>query len=167
MHLGPCGLLWRWATFAGEDGVAHDRIDVTLPAASAEHAVVADAGLAVMASPTERDPVAEVLRRGSLTDAADVIALTLDGEQEGPPDRRRVDELSSPIQLAASEPVLLEDLPHGLEVELGSQIEHGEVLPVELLGLSRLRVLLRDRSVNRLANAVAWRLPFIAVNAAS
>ena len=84
------------------------------------------------------------MRRGGLTDAADVIALTLDGEQDRAPDRPGVDEFSSPIQLAAGEPVLLEDPLHGLEVELGGEIEHGEVLAVELLGLGRLRVLLCD-----------------------
>ena len=78
------------ATFAGEDGVAHDGIHVALPAASAKHAVVADAGLEVMASPSQRDPVAEVLRRGGLADAADVIALTLDGEEDRASDRKSV-----------------------------------------------------------------------------
>ena len=89
------------ATFTAEDGVAHDGIHLALPAASAEHAEVAHASLEVMASPPQRDLVAEVVRSTGLADAADVIALALDGEQDGAPDRRGVNEFSTPTQLAA------------------------------------------------------------------
>src|SRR4029078_7105244 len=54
-------------------------------------------------------------------------------EQRRPPDRGGVDAGLTPRELPAGEKVVLEDRADGLEVELGRQVEHREVLVVERL----------------------------------
>jgi len=55
---------------------------------AAEDAVVADAGLHVMASQVRPQSAAQFVRRHGLADGADVVALALDGEQHGAADAR-------------------------------------------------------------------------------
>ena len=70
------------------DDVAHDRIDLVLPAPAAEHAVVADAGLHVVGAQVGPQLAAQVLRGERLADRADVVAFALDRQQRGAADRR-------------------------------------------------------------------------------
>src|SRR5262245_15642748 len=63
----------RGASAAREDGVAHHGVDLGLPAPAVEDAVVADAGLQVVAAVHRPDRGAELVRRVGLTGAADVV----------------------------------------------------------------------------------------------
>jgi hypothetical protein len=119
------------------------RIDLVLPPLPAEHTEMAGAGLQVPALAERRERYTEVVRGRGLADAADVVALALDRQQRGARDRRRIDRPPAPRELAAGEQVLLEDRGDRLEVELGRQVEDGEVLVVERLRRERpLRVAL-------------------------
>ena len=75
------------------DHVPDDRVDLRLPAAPAEHAVVPDARLEVVTLPHGPDPGAQVVGGQRLADGADVVALAFDGEERHPPDRAGVDPL--------------------------------------------------------------------------
>ena len=113
------------------DHVAHDRVDLVLPAPAAEDAVVADARLHVVRAQVGPQAAAQVLRRQRLADRADVVALAFDRQQRGAPDRRRVDACgrdTSARRAAARSPGTQ---PHRLEVELGRQVGDREVLLVE------------------------------------
>ena len=81
---------------------------------------------------------AEVVRGDRLADRADVVALALDREQHGAPDRGRIDLLAVQLELAERQAMLLEHSPHRLYVKLRGQIEHGEIFVVERLGRRRL-----------------------------
>src|SRR5579883_2506814 len=115
---------WPWAdpsracSIARQDDVLHQRIDLPLPLAAAEHAIVADARLHMVALEVGAQADAEVVRRDRLADRADVVLLALDGEQHGAPDRLRLDPLAAEPQRAARQRVVLEDEAHGLQVEL-------------------------------------------------
>ena len=81
-----------------------------------------------------RQAGAEVVRRHGLADGADVVALALDRHQRGAADRRACraggrDRSSSFLARG----VVLEHRLDRLEVELGREVEHGEVLVVERL----------------------------------
>ena len=80
---------------AGEDGVADDRVDLPVPLAAAEDAVVADARLHVMALAKRPEAGAEVVGGGGLAERADVVALALDRQQRGAPDPAGLDRSAS------------------------------------------------------------------------
>ena len=140
------------------DDVANDRVDVLLPAAAAEDAVVADVRLHVVRSQPGPQP-RQVLRCQGLADRADVVALAFDGEQRRAPDRRRVDLPAAQRQLAERQRVLLEDQAHGLEVEVGREIGDRHVLVVEVADRLRLGFLaggeVREVLAERLGVALA------------
>ena len=70
------------------DHVAHQRIDLVLPAPAAEHAVVAGARLHVVGAQVGAQLAAQVLRGQGLAGRADVVAFALDRDQRGAADRR-------------------------------------------------------------------------------
>src|SRR5512145_1022065 len=74
------GLTPYCTLLVGKDHVAHDGVDLGLPALAAEYAVVADPRLQVVALHIGLEPPAQVVRRRGLADAADVVALALHGE---------------------------------------------------------------------------------------
>ncbi len=107
------------------------RVDAGLPALAAEHAVVAHAGLHVVALEVRAHAGAQVLRGERLPDRADVVALALDGEERHAPDRAGLDLAPAHHQLALGEGAVLEHDLHRLEVELRRQVHGREVLLVE------------------------------------
>src|SRR5258706_9978935 len=121
------------------DDIAHLRIDAGLPALAAENAVVADAGLDVVALEVRPHAGAQVLRRERLADRADIVALAFDGEQSHAADRARLDLAAAHRELAFGEGIVLENRLDRLEVELRRQIHGGEILVVEAPGRLGLR----------------------------
>jgi hypothetical protein len=81
---------------------------------------------------------AEVMRSDGLADGANVVALALDGEQHGAPDRSRIDAPAAIVEPAARKRMLLENEPHGLEIELCGEVEYGKVFVIEGIGDRRL-----------------------------
>ena len=75
----------------------HVRVHLRLPTTAAEHAVVPDAGLEVMALLERAETPAQVVGGQGLPDRADVVALALDREQRGAPDGRRVDRAAAQV----------------------------------------------------------------------
>src|SRR5262249_24493553 len=75
--LGSDGLVVR------ADELADQREDLALPALPAEDAVMAGAGLQVVALHIGSEAGQEIMRRHRLTDRADVVALAFDREQSG------------------------------------------------------------------------------------
>ena len=71
---------------AGVDDVAEHRKDIAVPALAVEDAVMADAGLHVMALHVRPQAGAEFVGGERLTDGADVVALAFDSEQRGAAD---------------------------------------------------------------------------------
>src|ERR1700722_17774166 len=128
----------RARSIARQNHILQNRIDLVLPALAREHAVMADAGLHVVALEIRAQLAAQVVRRHRLADSADVVALAFDGEQHGAPDRGRVDLVAVPLQLAERQRVFLEDDPHRLQIELGGEVEHGEILIIERFRYRRL-----------------------------
>src|SRR3984893_6092678 len=106
-------------SIARQDRVAHDRINLAVPALAGKHAVVPDARLHVVALAVGLDAAAQILRRQRLAERADVVALALDRQQRGLADRLRLDEIAAKFQLALWQPELLENPLHGLEIEFG------------------------------------------------
>src|SRR6516162_4941860 len=104
--------------FVGQYGVSHQGIDLAGPAAAAEHAVVADAGLHVVLLAVGPEARAEIVRRHGLTDRADVVALAFDGEQRGAADRLGMDPAALPVELPLGQQMVLEYPLHRLEIEL-------------------------------------------------
>src|SRR4051812_24428044 len=78
------------ASDARLDVVADDGVDLSLPAAAAEDAVMADPRLHVVRLHVGAQPIAEILGGQRLADGADVVLLSLDRQQEGVADRLRV-----------------------------------------------------------------------------
>src|SRR5664279_5920213 len=76
-------------SIALQNDVLHHRIDLVLPGAAREHAVMADAGLHVVALARGPQRRAQVVRGQRLPDRADVVLLALHGEQHGALDRLR------------------------------------------------------------------------------
>src|SRR6202790_3491028 len=70
--------------------VAQQGIDLVVPAAAGEHAVMADAGLHVMDLAIGAYAGAEVLRGERLADRADIVLFAFDRHQPHPLDRGRV-----------------------------------------------------------------------------
>ena len=75
-------------SIARQNHVLQNRIDLVLPALAGKDAVVPDAGLHVVALEIGAQLAAQVVRSHRLADGANVVALALDGEQHGAPDRR-------------------------------------------------------------------------------
>src|SRR3984957_12547916 len=121
----------RARSIARQNHILQNRINLVLPALAGEHAVMADAGLHVVALEIRAQLAAQVVRRHRLADGANVVALALDGEQHGAPDRGRVDLVAVPLQLAERQRVFLEDDPHRLQIELGGEVEYGEIFVIE------------------------------------
>src|SRR4029077_10970132 len=97
-------MLTRWAasaarSIARQNHVLQDRINLVLPALAGKDAVMADAGLHVVALEIGAQLAAQVVRGHRLADGADVVALAFNGEQHGAPDRRRVDLAAVPLEL--------------------------------------------------------------------
>src|SRR5581483_11083251 len=138
----PFALWWGeggpGASLARQDHVAHDRVDLLLPALAGEHAVVADAGLHVMAAFVGPDARAQVMGRRRLAQRADVVALAFHCEQRGAADGAGLDARAAVVELAPGQPGLLENPLDRLKVELGREVQHGEILVVEGLGGLRL-----------------------------
>src|SRR4051812_7196319 len=86
-------------SIAGQDDILHDRIDLVVPALAAEHAVVADADLHVVALEIGAQAAAQVVGGERLADRADVVALALDGEQHGAADGAWFHRLLAPLEL--------------------------------------------------------------------
>ena len=75
------------------DHIPHQRVDLAGPFLAAEYAVVADAGLQVVAFAVGEDVLAQGVGGHGLADRADVVALALDREQHGLADRGWIDAL--------------------------------------------------------------------------
>ena len=85
---------------AGVNGVPQNRMNVIAPAATAEHTVMADAGLDVVTLHVGPEAAAQFLGSERLADGTDVVALTFDGKQRSAPDRRGVDAPATPFEPA-------------------------------------------------------------------
>src|SRR5262249_32827940 len=131
------GGTWCVESAIRENDVAHDRVDLSRPAFSAEHPVVPHARLQVMPFHVRLEAAAQLVCRRRLTDGTDVVSLTLDGEQRRAAYRAWVDSSAAPAQSSARERMLLENQPHRVQVELGRHVEDRTVLVVERLGRSR------------------------------
>src|SRR6478736_6454206 len=123
---------------ARQNNVLQQRIDLVLPALAGKHAVIADARLHVVALEIGTQIAAEVMRGDALADGANVVALALDGEQHGAPDRSRIDAPAAIVEPTARKRMLLENEPDGLEIELCGEVEYGKVFVIEGLGDRRL-----------------------------
>src|SRR5262245_29634148 len=111
-NAGPqCG---HEALFARQDHVAHDGIDLLLPALAREDAVVADASLHVVAAHVGLDALAQLMRRRRLAQRANVVALTLNRQKRGAADRAWGDALAAKVEHALGQPRLLEYPGHRL-----------------------------------------------------
>src|SRR5260370_41697649 len=82
------------------DHVTHHRVDLVGPAAAAEDAVMADAGLHPMGLHERAQPAAQFLRRQGLADRADIVPLALYRQQRGPGDCPRRGPTTMPKQAA-------------------------------------------------------------------
>src|ERR1035437_11128173 len=122
--LGRAGRVRHWVAWcaltfpsiAGEDDVPQDGIDLGAPAKSAEDAVMADAGLQMVALPVRAQAAAQLVRGERLAQPADVVFLSLDRQQRGPRDRARFDGPAAPPEFSARQRVLLEYRADGLQV---------------------------------------------------
>ena len=81
---------------------------------------------------------AQLVRGRGLAQRADVVALAFHRQQRRLADGLEIDRLALERQLALGQPRFLEHPAHGLEIELGRQIEHGEIFVVEALDDLRL-----------------------------
>src|SRR5689334_1242307 len=86
-----------------------------------------------MTAATGRDTRTQLVRGLGLARRTDLVALGLDRHQGGV-DRRRLDRSAAPLHTLEGYVVILEDDACRVEVELLGDVEHGEVLGVELLG---------------------------------
>src|SRR6516164_683519 len=89
---------------ARQNHVAHDRVDLLLPAPAREDAVVANARLHVVAAHVGFDAPAQLVRRRRLAQRADVVTLTLDREKCGAANRAWLDALAAKVKLAPRKP---------------------------------------------------------------
>src|ERR1700731_3085548 len=129
------------SSLAREDDIPHQRIDLVGPTIAAEDAIMPDTGLHVVALEVRPEPRAQLVGCGGLSDGADVVALAFDGEQHRALDGARLDPLTAPRELAGRQRVLLKNAPHRLKIELGGQVEHGEIFVLERFRHLRLLVL--------------------------
>ena len=100
----------------------------------AGHIQAGHAGLHVVALAIGPKRRTQIVRGERLADGADVVFLAFDREQHGALDRRRLDLPVLIGQLPERQRVILEHQLHRLEIELGREIEHGDIFVVELLG---------------------------------
>lgn len=119
------------ALFAHVNEVPHQRIDFRIPAPSVEYAVMADAGLDVVALHVGPDARAQVLRRECLADSANVIPFTLDREQKGALDGARIDASTAIFKFTQRQVMFLEYAAHGLQIEVRRQIHDREIFLIE------------------------------------
>src|ERR1700752_4997642 len=125
--------------------IPQQRIDFVVPLLAGKHAVMADTGLHVVHLAIGAHAGAEVLGCERLADRADVVLLALDRHQPHAPDRLRIDLAAAMHQLALRQEMLLEDVAHGLDVELRGQVHDCKILVVEGLdGLGLLLLALGD-----------------------
>src|SRR5450631_341101 len=113
--------------------VTHGGVDVGVPAAAAENAVVADAGLYAVLLHMLTQPGTKVLRGERLTEAANIVPLPLDGQQRGALDGARIDAAAMHLELAERQKVILKNRFHRFEIELGRQIHDREIFLVKFL----------------------------------
>jgi hypothetical protein len=88
--------------------VPHDRIDLGFPLPAREHAVMADAGLQMVAFPEGGQLRAEIVGCNRLAHRADVIALSLNRQEGGPPDGAEIERLAAVLELVAAKIIVLE-----------------------------------------------------------
>src|SRR5262249_39104820 len=119
------------------DEVTHLREDLLAPASAIEDAVVPDARLQVMSLTACGDPRTELERGPRLAGGADVVVLARDAKKRRLGDRGGLDLAAARHEAAGREGMLVEDSPHGLQVEVGGQVHHTQVLVVERLGRPR------------------------------
>src|SRR6204780_1139110 len=122
------------ALIARQNHVLQNRINLVLPAFAGKDAVMADAGLHVVALEIGAQLAAQIVRGDGLADGADVVALAFDGEQHGAPDRGRIDTITVPLQLAERQYEILKNVSYRFEIKLRREVEHGEILVVEGFG---------------------------------
>ena len=79
-----------------KDDIPDNRVDLRCPAPPAENPVVTNSSLHVMAFHVRLEPAAQLVRRGGLTNGADIVALPFDGEQCGAPNGAQIDALGPP-----------------------------------------------------------------------
>src|SRR5262245_31659255 len=128
-------------SLARQDDVLQQRIDLVVPAVAAEHAVVPDAGLHVVALEIGPQARAQLVRGRGLADGTDIVALAFDREQHGALDGARLDPVAPVVEPAGRQEMLLEHQAHGLQIELGGEVQHGEIFVIERLCHLRLLVL--------------------------
>src|SRR5690606_13003484 len=134
----PCSA----ARVAGDE-LAHLRVHLLAPAATAENAVMPRALHREVAVARLGDAGAQVVRGAGLAQARDVVQLALDGHQRAAPDRRRPHRLAADGPLAQRQEEVLEHGADGVQVVLGGHVQHRVVLVVELaVGLGVLQVAL-------------------------
>jgi hypothetical protein len=75
---------------------------------------VADSGLDMVPLHVRPEAAAQFLGSQSLTDGADIVTLTFNGEQRGSSDRGRIDELAALFELAQRQRMLLKHGAHSL-----------------------------------------------------
>src|SRR5215813_13838876 len=129
----PIATLYSLLRLARQDDVLHDRIDLVLPPLAAEHAIMADARLHVVALEIGPQARAQVVRGERLADCADVVALAFHGEQHGAPNRARLHWPAAPVEPSERQGVFLKHEADSLEIEFGRQVEHREIFVVERL----------------------------------
>ena len=112
------------------DEVAHARHDLLAPLAAVEDAVVTNAWLLPVHMACAGDVGRERVGGLGLADAGDVVELALDRHQRGL-DGGRIDLAAAAHPDAARQLVLLEHDLDGLQVELGGEVHHREILVVE------------------------------------
>src|SRR6185312_4894257 len=133
--LSPAALQSAWTSEARSGAFANEiaqlRIDDVAPAAAIEDAVMADAGLDVIALLAGIEPGQQLMHRRGLADGADIVLLALDGEDRGAADRAGIDRHAMRDELAARQGLAMEDAIDGLEIKIRREIHHRRVLIVE------------------------------------
>ena len=106
---------------------------------------MADAGLHMVLFAKWLDRRAKIMGGQSLADGANIVPLALDGEQRGATNCARVDLAALPFELAQRQRMVLKHQLHCFEIELGRQIQNGEIFVVEdLLHLRLFGLALRQ-----------------------
>src|SRR5438105_11118565 len=90
------------------DEVADLWINLALPAAAVEDAVMPDTRLQMVGLFSRIEAMAQPMRRNGLADRADVVALALDGHQRGAFDRAGIDQFAAYLEAAMRQILALE-----------------------------------------------------------
>ena len=93
---------------------------------------MADAFLHIMQAPLRGNLGAQLLRRIRLAHSRNIVLFTLHGEDRRPTDRVEVDHHAAVTVQPQRNRVLDEHFVHGLEIELRSQVHHGEIFVVKV-----------------------------------